>query len=592
MKNINEQLDIEDGFSDMLTSDGKTVKEEVAVLRDEAALAIHKLREQRDFKNESADELEKEAKKPSAVLLGYLRDVEDPEHPNSLISQAKENRVEAGKIKEQTRKKLKELKKAIEKNQELLITRALDNSLSDPLFKISDALRNLHDQGLLDIGISGASEISTEELSTALNSHFRYRNKFLSNDMLDRLANLQDYIREVKTHSGPHFVAKPLIERTEKIITESTEMALVQNPNFFEQNGNRGLSLLKGFKVERSKRIVQIVDETVSDDTLNMLFKGGNDDLSTIDTLLKLGSEKMKRVVEATIETYINEGNGNLYRLTSKQLELPYAKDLILHKVGDYVSAQYDIKDGYKLVKRWETSASLAVETNLSTLKYLEKLKPGAVKLLHEEYGICEFGRYPYEMLVDQVESHDKDIPYGVLVYPSSDENNAFDQDYDVLRKLYDGTKGKHINRIFEINTRTDFARALVTLDLKYDTKIDYMIFAAHGSKDRIDFGHAFRQGYLSTKSLEDSKSLDRVKRMFSPNPQIVLFSCHTGKENGIAQVVSDKLNATVIAPTIATNPTDIKVNYENGKPKFKVTYDALPHEHAVHTMGIKSEQI
>jgi hypothetical protein len=377
------------------------------------------------------------------------------------------------------------------------------------------------------------------------------------------------------------------------MIAESIEIALDHNPNFFEQKGNRRLSLLKSFKdIEQGKKVVQTIDATVSDDTLNMLFNGGYDDLGTIDTLLKLGSEKMKRVVEAAIETYINEGNGNLYRLTSKQPELPYAKDLILHKVGDYVSAQYDIKDGYKLVKRWETSTSLAIETNLSSLKHLEKLKPGAVKLLHEQYGICEFGRYPYEMLMDQVNSHDKDVPYGVLIYPSSDHNNAFDQDYGVLQKLHDGTKGKHINRIFEIDSRTDFARALVKLDLKYETKIDYMIFAAHGSRDRIDFGYAFRQGYLSTKSLEDSKSLDRVKGMFSPNPQIVLFSCHTGKENGIAQVVSDKLGATVIAPTVATNPTDIKVDYENGKPKFKVTYDALPHEQTVHAMGIKSEHI
>jgi hypothetical protein len=243
---------------------------------------------------------------------------------------------------------------------------------------------------------------------------------------------------------------------------------------------------------------------------------------------------------------------------------------LIIEIVGRNLEEEFNIKDGVEVVKRWKGKDSISILSNLFSLRNIEKDRPGGAKLLNESYGICEFNRYPTEMMIDQIDNHDKDVPYGAVFFPAEDESDAFDQNKEVLKQLYDGTKGRHISRVFEVDEKSSFARFLVTLRLKYKHKIDFMILVAHGEKYGLRFSWKSR---LNKDIVNESTSIDSIKEMMTDEPSIALISCSTGAEDGFAQIASYKLEARVQAPIVDTVAESLSVRYEGDKPILNVKF-------------------
>ena len=237
--------------------------------------------------------------------------------------------------------------------------------------------------------------------------------------------------------------------------------------------------------------------------------------------------------------------------------------------------------DAEDMLKAWKQSRGMFL-FNPETLRKIEDERPGSGLVLNKEFSIKTFGRYPQEMLVDQYDLRDQDVPYGIFLYAHGDHNGAFSQDIGVNRKLGEDVKGKYAIRISEANSIFEIGRRLVSSNLRYGdkNKISFAIVAGHGTKDSIAFGDgALTQMGLSSKDVLSKKHLKgegvrRVKDFFVPNPEILLASCSTGKEKGIAQEMSGIFSANVTAPDVPAYPIEIRANFdENNRIHINATF-------------------
>ena len=326
--------------------------------------------------------------------------------------------------------------------------------------------------------------------------------------------------------------------------------------------------------VDKENIKVQI-DKNIDKEKISALFFEGIQGKKSIEGLISIGSKVAIETITDITEQALDPNGDQEVKNTLSSLTYDYEEyrettELITKIVGKRLEKEFNIKDGNTMVKRFKNKVSMGIESNLMSLRNIEKESPGGIKLLHENYGIYEFNRYPKEMMIDQINNHNKDIPYGVLFYPAEDSSDAFDQDKEVLKQLYDGTKGKHISRVFEVEGRLSLARYLVTLKLKYKSKIDFMILAGHGEESGMEFSW---KSHLDKDLVNRSTSIDSIKEMMTDEPSIVLFSCSTGAEEGFAQTLSEKLNAKVQAPTVESGPQSLSVRYDGNKPTIDVKF-------------------
>jgi hypothetical protein len=227
------------------------------------------------------------------------------------------------------------------------------------------------------------------------------------------------------------------------------------------------------------------------------------------------------------------------------------------------------------------SSDKASLITRLGFMEQIEMMAKGGVQLLYDNYGLCEFNRYPLGMLIDQINKHDEQIPYGVIIFPKSDHNDAFDHDVDVLFSLYKQVYDEYHIRFFECGNGQDLYRSLIYLNDKYgkENKISFMILGGHGQVNSIQLGddHISSGSFTSIEKdmVTDSRGLNRIRDYFVPSPQIVLFSCSTGLKGGIAEELANKLGARVVAPRVPTSPKSIKfTESEGGRINLDVKYN------------------
>jgi len=226
------------------------------------------------------------------------------------------------------------------------------------------------------------------------------------------------------------------------------------------------------------------------------------------------------------------------------------------------------------------TKAVSVVHDNLDMMRKLGINYRGCVKPLAKQFGIRDFARYPYELLVDQYLNMDKDdSPYGVILYPFRDHNGVFYGDVGAFDDLHEQLRGKYRIRVIECEDKIDIAKNLGRLRKKYpEHKISFAIVGGHGSKSSIVFGGNDKKNILEisdfylprgkepsdthfVKAIKEGRSLPghydkRIDKssFFEPNSNIVLVSCSTGAKRGIAQKLSQALGMKIIGPEISTN--------------------------------------
>jgi len=267
-----------------------------------------------------------------------------------------------------------------------------------------------------------------------------------------------------------------------------------------------------------------------------------------------------------------------------------------IRRVAKDILQEYEI-DYNTVVKAWADSGRSSdfmkvVNANIRMIFELESQRPGIVKTLINDYKIYDFARYPTEMLVEQYDQRDnKDLPYGIVLYPRSDWNGAFYHNIKVFRELFVQLKEKGYRlRIFEVGSMYDVARSLIKADQRYgqNHKISFAIVGGHGKWDSIQFGSEkerfdifgikdqpeTKRDNLSLKQPDlRGRGAQRSIEFFEKNPTVILNSCTTGTNRGIAQEIS-RLGATVIGPDDPRSFKNIRVISKNhGRLNFEVNY-------------------
>lgn len=244
--------------------------------------------------------------------------------------------------------------------------------------------------------------------------------------------------------------------------------------------------------------------------------------------------------------------------------------------------------------KKWE----YAIHDNLKAVIELEKALPGACATLMSEFGVHDFGRYPVELLLRQVkEKDDLSKPYGVILYPEEDWNGAFYQGQEMFKKLFDTVENEFSLRVMECDGRIDVARALITLNKRYNPedgsghKIELAILGGHGDGKSLLFGGNDERHKLSTKDLTGGGVL-KARTLFAEGPTIVLVSCHAGEDGGIGYELSVLLNAKVIAPNKATNISELYASKNEGQDRFRFNAKFIAEDSTtVFTQGVNDKK-
>lgn len=235
-------------------------------------------------------------------------------------------------------------------------------------------------------------------------------------------------------------------------------------------------------------------------------------------------------------------------------------------------------KDFNQVVNLW-FQKNVFIEA-IQKMRILENAQPGITKFLIEERGIQHIYRYSDKILLQQyVENEDTTLPYGVVVFPETDWNGAFRGATSNLGDFYDKTNGQYHLRLFECRSTYGLLKILITADKHYGAhhKISFAIIGGHGAEDAIQFGdyEVANSSVLYKENIAATKSIPKIKDFFVPNPTIILQSCSTGKDDGIAQLLSQQLGAHLFAPDQSTSVKSIQVTMQDGQPMFTVKYIA-----------------
>lgn len=249
-----------------------------------------------------------------------------------------------------------------------------------------------------------------------------------------------------------------------------------------------------------------------------------------------------------------------------------------------------------KAIDAWRMSCkksvaelSRVITNNLYYITDLERKHQGIARFLSEEFGIYDFSRYPEELLTRQFEERDRtDLPYGVVLYPRHDHNGAFYNTKRALESLGKDLGGIYALRIGEGEDKIEIVKMLRKLNRKYGKqhKISFAVVGGHGTPTSIQLGTDSEwdeKQMIHSSDLNDRRA--QRKSYFEENPTLILISCSTGANEGIGQELSRLFGATVIAPKVDTNISNMRaaVN-EQGELEFIVEYNQA--ESSVFTKG------
>jgi len=214
-----------------------------------------------------------------------------------------------------------------------------------------------------------------------------------------------------------------------------------------------------------------------------------------------------------------------------------------------------DLKDAW-IKASDKTECEAFFRRNLYTIFELERAFPEAggkaCTTLIEFFGIKNFARYPLDLLKDMYQEREIDRSYGLGLYPSSDNNGAF-YDKEPLENFYDKLKKLNVGlRIYECGSKYELVKTMVKTDKRYGKtfKPAFLILAGHGTHDSIRFGEQTvneessgfnpytERGMLYQADFE-GKGAQRMHKFLEDDAPLILFSCSTGAEGGIAQTIS-----------------------------------------------------
>lgn len=228
--------------------------------------------------------------------------------------------------------------------------------------------------------------------------------------------------------------------------------------------------------------------------------------------------------------------------------------------------------DADNVIGTWVNSAEspeVAIKKNLKVLGALEKYRPRSTLVLTRTFGIRNFARYPEEILVAQFDQRlDVKRPYIVWVNPYHDSNGEFYRFGDQIQMLHTSL-GNDVNlRFIECGSRPSFLQRLDRIRRRFNKAMGGVI-GGHGTVNSIKFG--VNEDLCTNDTF--GPELQSLRDVFVDNTTLVLVSCSTGTEGGLAQHLSRALDVKVVAPKYVTSLDEIYLVTTEGRIDFSVRF-------------------
>lgn len=232
------------------------------------------------------------------------------------------------------------------------------------------------------------------------------------------------------------------------------------------------------------------------------------------------------------------------------------------------------------LVDAWRLGLGDVFENFSHNKKAVERLvgERGVdiIKILSEEFGIKNFSRYPFELLVKQYDEREvKDKKFGVMVFSTFDHGKAFnsEEDRQVMMSMKEQMGDNILMRFAEAGSRFELVKRLSQLHQIYG-QMSFGLVGAHGADNRFQLGLGGERKELSTDDLLGTGA-EKAGRFFEDGATLILESCSTGADAGIAEQISKSLGMKVIAPKEDSGGIqEIKMTVnENTPPDFDVNF-------------------
>ena len=287
-----------------------------------------------------------------------------------------------------------------------------------------------------------------------------------------------------------------------------------------------------------------------------------------------------KEKIDAFLEEEIKKGNYNTFEDILRSERRTAVEKKCFELLNNLFQKEFGItKKNFAEGLNYQYDS---IRASLDEMSLIENVHPGGVKELNEKYNIHEFRRYSYDMLVSQLDHQDDQLPYGLVIFPRSDHNGAFNHIGNSIYNVFLDTKDKLLLRIYEASSKYDIARIFLECDKKYgeENKISYLILGGHGQRELLNLGsHVARHVGESNKNFifkHDflGKGVKKSEKFFVEKPTIALISCSTGEDNGLIDNFSKTYNAEVVAPKIPTSVRDIKATFDkSGQIHFDIEW-------------------
>lgn len=236
------------------------------------------------------------------------------------------------------------------------------------------------------------------------------------------------------------------------------------------------------------------------------------------------------------------------------------------------------------LFGRWQDSVwnqpdrfSAIVRRNFVTLCELErKGGEGATAYLQEHFGICDFVRYPTDLLVEQYKNRDAvHMPYGLILNPYGDHDGAFYSDRYLWGKLVVqlAALDQPITlRVIEAGNKREVGRFALSLPEKYGAA-QFGIIGGHGDSSGLTLGRGGSMHRLEIEDAEGSGVARAGNKLFERGAPIIWNSCFGGAEGGLGKRFAEKSDFVFIGTDASTAIESIRVEMRDGKPEFTVEY-------------------
>lgn len=221
---------------------------------------------------------------------------------------------------------------------------------------------------------------------------------------------------------------------------------------------------------------------------------------------------------------------------------------------------------------------SFIIRYNIENLAQIARINPEAPHILADKYGIRNFYRYSPIALVRQLEDSDRlfdDRDTQLVITAHDDKNGALKDLPNEFREdaLYTRT-------IFaEAGSMGDVARILLTVanskDEARSVSLERLIICAHGNKDGINLGTSDRGSWakITKKDIVRSLAIGGVieKGILSPSADVILAACKSGKRNGFAKIVSEKIDLDIVA---ADQSSEVKIENNTKNTRKSLRFD------------------